>query len=230
MKTLCVIPARGGSKGIKKKNIKELAGKPLIYYSIDIARAFFQDSDICVTSDDDEIIDTVKSAGLSVPFKRPAELSGDSAGTYETLLHAINYYEEKGVYYDTLMLLQPTSPIRQKNDLKNMIDLYRNQADMVVSVGVSHHNPYFNLFEEDSTGYLQKSKPGNLKTRQECPPVYFYNGSVYLINVASLKQKPISQFEKVCKYVMDEIHSVDIDTPLDWLVCEEIIKAELSNK
>jgi CMP-N,N'-diacetyllegionaminic acid synthase len=224
MKTLFVIPARGGSKGIPKKNIKLLSGHPLICYSIDIARLFANDADICVSTDSDEIIDVVQNYGLSVPFKRPPHLSEDNSGTDEVLRHAIDFFLSKGIYYDNLMLLQPTSPFRTKKHVSDVLSMYTNEIDMVVSVNVSHHNPYFNLFEENKSGFLQKSKTGYFQNRQEIPAVYAYNGSLYLINVAALQANPLHKLEKIKKYVMDDLYAVDIDTPLDWAVCETIIK------
>ena len=108
MKILVIIPARGGSKGIPHKNIKLFNGKPLIYYTIDCARAICDDEDICVSTDDPEIISVVEQYNLKVPFVRPAELATDTAGTYEVLLHALNYYEQLGKHYDVVMLLQNT--------------------------------------------------------------------------------------------------------------------------
>lgn len=224
MKTLIVIPARGGSKGIPGKNIKELNGKPLIHYSVEIARTIADDEDICVSTDSDEIIYTVEDVGLEVPFKRPAELSSDSSGTYGVLLHALEFYEKQGVYYENIMLLQPTSPFRKKEHLTEIRDLYSNELDMVVSVGESQHSPYFTLFEENDLGFLENSKKGKYETRQSAPPVYFYNGSIYLINSKSLKREPLYKFSKVKKYVMSDLHSVDIDTPIDWIICEALIK------
>ena len=112
MKLLYLIPARGGSKGIPRKNIKELSGKPLIAYSIDVARQLTDDCNICISTDDDEIMQVVTSYGLTVPFKRPDFLATDSVGTYEVILHAIDFYENLGVNYDAVVLLQPTSPLR----------------------------------------------------------------------------------------------------------------------
>ena len=223
MKTLYIIPARGGSKGVPKKNIKPLGGKPLIYYSIDAAREVSSDIDICISTDSEEVIAKVEDYGLKVPFIRPDLLSGDNSGTYEVLVHALDYYESKGIAYDNIMLLQPTSPFRKKQHLIEASALYNDNLDMVVSVGESHQSPYFTLFEENENGFLEKSKKGYFQTRQEAPPVYFYNGSLFLINVKSLKKKPLHIFEKIKKYQMEDIYSVDIDTPLDWAVCETII-------
>lgn len=224
MRTLYIIPARGGSKGLPKKNIKNLNGKPLITYTIDIARSLAEDSDICVSTDCDEIISIVESYGLNVPFKRPEHLSSDESGTYEVLLHAINYFAGKGHYYDTVMLLQPTSPFRTQQHLKDVLGMYSSNLDMVVSVNVSHQNPYFNLFEENESGFLEKSKIGYFESRQQAPKVYAYNGSMYLINVNSLMSTPLHKLKKVKRYVMDDIYSFDIDTPLDWAICETVIR------
>ena len=113
MKTLVIIPARGGSKGIPHKNIRPLGGKPLICRAIDHARSVAADADICVSTDDPEIIRTVEDYGLHVPFVRPACLATDSCGTYEVLLHALDHYEQQGIHYDAIVLLQPTSPFRR---------------------------------------------------------------------------------------------------------------------
>lgn len=225
--TLVIIPARGGSKGIPKKNIKLLDGKPLIQYSIDFALEFASPEDICVTTDDDEIIDAVKKTGIDVPFKRPESLATDTSGSYEVILHAVQFYENTGKKYTKVLLLQPTSPFRNLDDLYQMEELYDRDTDMVVSVGKSHHNPYFSLFEENTEGFLERSKKGSFSRRQDCPEVYFYNGSLYLINVHSLKKMPLSLFSRVKKYVMDDLYCVDIDSPLDWLVCETILKNNL---
>ncbi len=224
MKPLFVITARGGSKGLPGKNTKILNGKPLITYSIEIARNFTGDSDICVSTDDDAIINVVEACGLHIPFKRPAELATDSANSQDVLVHAWNFYKNKGLFYDCLVLLQPTSPFRKKEDLKNCLDMYSGDCDMVVSVKESDANPYFNLFEDTGNGFLIKSKEANFKRRQDCPKVYMLNGSVYVINPHSLLTEGMSGFRKVKKYIMDENHSVDIDTQKDWDFAEYLIK------
>lgn len=226
MRILFIIPARGGSKGILKKNSKLLNGIPLIFYSIDLARKFADDKDICISTDDKEIIDLIKKErNIDVPFVRPDNLATDSAGTYEVLIHAINFYESQGISYDALVLLQPTSPLRTQANLSEAIELYKNNnVDMVVSVKESKANPYNNLFEENADGFLEKSKPGNFTRRQDCPSVYEFNGAIYIINIVSLKKKKISEFEKIKKYVMNAENSIDIDTPLDWKIVEFLIQ------
>jgi len=224
-KILCVIPARGGSKSIPYKNIKDLNGKPLIAYTIDVARQIFDDDDICVTTDDEKIIETVKKIGLDVPFIRPSHLATDHATTQDVLKHALNFYEQKGLFYDIVLLLQPTSPFRLKQHIEEAISLYKDDYDMVVSVKKTSANPYYVLFEEDESGYLHISKgKGNFTRRQDAPTVWEYNGSIYVINSRSLKQYNMSDFLRKIKYPMEDIYSIDIDNPLDWIIAEELIK------
>ncbi len=228
MKILTIIPARGGSKGIPHKNIKLLNGKPLICYTIDCARAICDDDDICVSTDDPEIIKCVEEYGLKVPFVRPAELASDTAGTYEVLLHAMDFYEKRDRHYDVVLLLQNTSPFRTSTHIKEALSLYRSDIDMVVSVKECSANPYYCVFEDNEDGFLNISKgDGKITRRQDAPKVYEYNGAIYVINPDSLKRMPLGKFTKRVKYVMDDMHSVDLDNMIDWKFAEMIIKEKL---
>ena len=225
---LCIIPARGGSKSIPYKNIALLNKKPLIMYSIDISRQMFSDSDICVSTDNKKIIDVVESCGLSVSFIRPDNLATDTATTQEVLKHALLFYENKNIFYDIIILLQPTSPFRLKRHLEEALKLYTDDCDMVVSVKKASANPYYDLFEENESGYLHISKGDNKYTRrQDVPTVWEYNGSIFIINCKSLKENNISDFSKIRKYCMEDIYSIDIDTPMDLLIAEELIKNKI---
>ncbi len=219
---IALIPARGGSKRVPGKNIKELGGKPLIQYTIDTAREILEDKNIIVSTDSDLIKTTVENYGLEVPFIRPEELATDESGTQEVLLHALNFLEGKGHFAETLILLQPTSPFRNASHIKEALELYDKDLDMVVSVKETKSNPYSILKEENSQGFLENSKNGNFTKKQDCPKVWELNGAIYIINVKSLKSKSIRDFTKVRKYEMDEISSHDIDTELDWLIAEAI--------
>lgn len=224
MKNLVIIPARGGSKGIPHKNIKALGGKPLICRAIDNARAVADDADICVSTDDPEIIRVVEDYGLKVPFVRPVELAADNSGTYEVLLHALDFYEKQGRNYDAVLLLQPTSPFRCDEDVRGAMALYTPDIDMVVSVTEAKANPYYNSFEADNEGFLHISKgDGSYVRRQDAPKVWEYNGAVYVINPLSLKRETLGKFKRRKMYVMDELHSLDLDTPLDWRIAELLI-------
>ena len=224
MKPLVIIPARGGSKGIPHKNIKLLGGKPLICRAIDNARSVAPDTDICVSTDDSEIIQVVENYGLKVPFIRPTELAADNSGTYEVLLHALSFYEQQGRTYDTIILLQPTSPFRRDEDISEALKLYSPDIDMVVSVTEARANPYYNCFETDSDGFLHVSKgDGKYIRRQDVPKAWEYNGAIYIINPQSLKRKSLGEFKRRRMYEMDELHSLDLDTPLDWRIAELLI-------
>ncbi|WP_445666643.1 acylneuraminate cytidylyltransferase family protein [Fodinibius sp. AD559] len=219
MKPLVVIPARGGSKGVPRKNIKELGGKPLIYYTIEAAREVFDDDVICVSTDDKEIKEVVEQTGLEVPFLRPEKFATDTAGTRGVLLHALKFYKEEMDYKaDTIILLQPTSPFRTAQHINEALEKYHFGLDRVVSVKETDANPYFVLFEENEEGFLKKSKEGSFKRRQDCPKVWELNGAIYIINVNSLKNEEVSEFRRVKKYVMDEVSSIDIDSELDWKI------------
>lgn len=228
MKYLVIIPARGGSKGIPHKNIKLLNGKPLICYSIDVARQFTSDENICVSTDDDEIIKVVEDYGLKVPFKRPDELATDHCGSNEVIQHAYQFYAKQGVLYDAIVLLQPTSPFRKVDFLKEAVSLYHDTIDMVTSVKLSSCNPYYDGFEEDSEGLLRISKgDGTIERRQDAPSVWQQNGSIYVINPRSLMEKGMAHFSRIRKYAMSELYSVDIDNPFDWKIAELVINEKM---
>lgn len=225
MKTLFLITARGGSKGIPRKNVKLLGGKPLVCHSIDHARLFADDADICLSTDSEEIAGTARAYGLNVPFMRPSELATDTAGSYGVILHALDFYKERGVDYDRVVLLQPTSPLRTEEDIAGAIGLWSPEIDMVVSVAEAKANPYYDAFETDSEGYLHVSKgEGKYTRRQDAPKVWQYNGAVYVMSVPSLRKGPMGSFRKVVPSPMSREHSVDLDTPLDWMVAEHLLK------
>ena len=224
MKPLFVIPARGGSKGIPGKNIKPLGGKPLIAYSVEVARQLAPDSDICVSTDDPAIADVVREMGLEVPFMRPDYLATDNCGTYEVLLHAVKFFEKLGRRYDTMVLLQPTSPLRTADDVRRCFEAYTPDVDMVVTVVEAASNPYYNCYETDADGFLHISKgDGSYVRRQDAPKAWEYNGAVYVINIDSLKQMPLSKFPRRRMVEMERSRSIDLDTPLDWIVAEAVV-------
>lgn len=226
-KILFVIPARGGSKGIPGKNIKPLAGKPLIGYSIEVAREIAADDDICLSTDSVEIAKVAEEQfGLHVPFLRPDELATDRSGTREVLLHALDFYADRGIVYDTVVILQPTSPFRVAEDIRAAISLYTPDIDMVVTVKEAATNPYYNAFEPDEDGFLHISKGDGLYTRrQDAPKVWEYNGAVYVVNVDSLRRMNFGQFPRRRMCPMPASRSIDLDTPTDWLVAETVIKS-----
>lgn len=220
---LVVIPARGGSKGLPGKNIKMLCGKPLIAYSIDVARAFADDNNICVSTDSEEIKQVVEQYGLKVPFLRPVYLATDTATSDDVLIHAVNYYREQyGRTFKKLILLQPTSPLRTKEDVEEAIRLYRDDIDMVVSVMKSHAPAV--LCQDDEQGYVHLIYNKKALGRQQLPDMYEFNGAVYVMSVDALLKKKMAGFTKIVKYVMSKEHSIDIDDIYDFLQVESILK------
>ena len=223
--TLFLIPARGGSKGLTGKNIKELFGKPLLYYTIDAARGLVDDDNICLSTDSDEIIQVAKEHSLAVPFKRPDEYASDKSGTTEVIQHALNHYINEGRNFQSVILLQPTSPLRTSIDISQAFDLFSEDIDMVVSVSKCKSNPFYNLFEETESGFLKKTFETHHSQRQDLKSEYYqYNGAIYIINTSSFFKRDISEFQKVKKYEMSTLNSIDIDTYDDWMYAEYLLQ------
>ncbi len=229
---LFLIPARGGSKGLPGKNIKPFNGKPLIIYSLEFAKQCKNDEDIVLLSTDDNTIKaTAEQYGYEVPFLRPTELATDTSSVEEAINYALEAYKKTGIVFNKIILLQPTSPFRNIEHYKEMMQLHIGDTEMVVSVTLSKQNPYFNLFEEQSNGYLSLSKKSDYARRQDCPDVYQYNGNIYIIDVKALAEKKrVVFFDRIKKYVIGPEYSIDIDTELDFKFAEEIAKQNNGSK
>ncbi|MBN2519485.1 MAG: acylneuraminate cytidylyltransferase family protein [Bacteroidales bacterium] len=224
MKFLYLIPARKGSKGITHKNTRLLNGKPLISHTIECALEVADSADICISTNDEDVVEICKKYNIEIPFLRPEELASDTAGQYDVIKHAYNQYKINGLYYDAVILLQPTSPLRKPLNVREAKMLYSNNIDMVVSVCETKSNPYFVLYEENEHGFLIKSKKGHFIRRQDCPKVWEFNGAIYVINHMALeKYNSFNDFCKIIKYPMNEYNSVDIDNELDFMIAELIM-------
>lgn len=222
--TLYIIPARGGSKGIPRKNIKELCGRPLIHYSIEVARALADDSHVIVSTDDDEIREVAEQTGLKVDYRRPEALGGDTVGSREVIIDAMDYADRKGIPYNKVVLLQPTSPMRTVSDVEGCLALYNPEVDMVVSVTEAACNPYYDCFETAEDGTLHVSKgDGKYTRRQDTPKAWQYNGAVYVINPDSIRRMGLGEFPVRIPFEMLRSRSVDLDTPLDWHITEMLM-------
>jgi N-acylneuraminate cytidylyltransferase len=222
---LIVIPARGGSKGIPNKNIKLLAGKPLIHYSIEIAQQIVPNNQIIVSTDSEAIKKISEQKGVKIENLRPENLASDIATTYDVLLHEINSVEKTGWKPKVLILLQPTSPFRKLDHVKGGIEKFKEgRIDLLVGVNKTSSNPYYTLYEENESGFLEQSKKSNFKRRQDCPTVWEINGALYIVNIEVLKQQSLSEIERRKGYEMDEYSSIDLDTPLDWIIAESVIE------
>ena len=223
---LFLVTARGGSKGIPGKNVRILAGKPLVCHAIDQALAVASGDDVvCLSTDSEEIRQAGMTSGIEVPFLRPEELASDTASSYDVILHALGYYESLGHRFGRVVLLQPTSPLRVVADIEGAMALWSDDLDMVVSVCESKTNPYYNAFETEADGMLHISKgDGHFTRRQDAPKVWEYNGAVYVMSVESLKRGPMSAFRRRKGYEMPVSRSLDLDTEFDWLMAEAIMK------
>jgi N-acylneuraminate cytidylyltransferase len=219
--TLVVIPARKGSKGIPGKNKKLIAGKPLIQYTIDLALTHFPREIICVSTDDEKTKILAENSGLVVPSLREKKFSNDKVSGREVILNELSKQKRK---IKTIIYLQPTSPLRTCKNLEEAIDLYSEDIDMVVSVVTPKSNPLYNFYFEDKQEYLKPFVEKQVNNRQESQKFYQFNGAIYIINTQSIKEKEISQFQKIKKYVMNPFESIDIDDDFDWFVAEQILK------
>lgn len=218
---LAIIPARGGSKGIPRKNVLQVAGKPLVVHSIEQARHSKLVSRVVVSTDDDEIAGVSEAAGAEV-VRRPADISGDKATSESALMHVLAELMESGKYRpDLVVFLQCTSPLRKEGDIDEAItSLQSQQADSLLSVSPSHR---FLWAEKDgqatSLNYDFRHRP----RRQDMAPQYVENGSIYVFRPEVLLQGGNRLGGKVALHVMDEDASWDIDTPFDMRVAEMLM-------
>lgn len=228
---LCLITARGGSKGLPGKNIRPLLGKPLLHYSIWAARHVVPDHHICLSTDSREIIECAGAIGLEVPFVRPAELATDSATSESVVRHALSWYRtNRNQEFDLLVLLQPTSPLRTGRHIAEALSMMSEEVDMAVSVFETDANPYYVLMEPGPDGYLVKSKIANFTRRQDCPRVYQMNGAIYVIRISALANLPMAEIRRKVPYVMLKQESVDIDDMMDWKMAEMLLEERNSKK
>jgi CMP-N,N'-diacetyllegionaminic acid synthase len=226
---LALIPARGGSKGLPRKNILPFLGKPLIAWTIEQALASTYLDRVIVSTDDDEIADISKSYGAEVPFIRPKELATDDAKAIDVFLHALNWLSMNNDHFDLVMILQPTSPLRISDDIDASIKLFfSKEAQAVVSVCEADYHPYWsNILPKD--GCMKDFiRPEILhKNRQELPTFYRLNGAIYLAYCDYLKNKKSFHGEKTYAYLMPVGRSIDIDTDVDFKLAE-ILKKDMN--
>jgi N-acylneuraminate cytidylyltransferase/CMP-N,N'-diacetyllegionaminic acid synthase len=231
MKILAIIPARGGSKGIPAKNIKLLNGKPLLAYTAEIALQSSYLTEVILSSEDEQIIETAKNLGIKVPFFRPLALAQDHTPTLDVVLHAVQWYEKQNRYFDAVCILQVTSPFRTLEFLDQAIEKFiLSGCDSLVSaqrVPVVF-NPHW-AFEVNADGHLKiaTGETEVIARRQELPIVFHRDGSIYITKTeVLLKQK--SLYGKTMAYIeSDAEFYVNIDTIEDWEKAEELIQNKL---
>ncbi len=221
-----LIPARGGSKGIPGKNIRKIAGKPLIAWTIQAALESNILKRIIVSTDDTNIAKVARDWGAEVPFLRPAEFASDTSSQFSVVEHALRWLEEhEGHSSRYCLLLQPTSPLRTKEDILNSQKIANaKDATAVVSVCEANPHPYLvKTIRRDGT--LENFIPLNttIDRRQDMPPAYSLNGAIYLNRIDSLVKERTFVPKDAIAYIMPEERSIDIDTPLDFRIAEFIL-------
>ncbi len=230
MKILALIPARCGSKGIKEKNIIDVCGKPLIAYSIEQALALKKENiidEVLVSTDCEKIAEISKKWGASVPFLRPKNISGDKAKSISFMIHALDYYKNEGIEYDAILLLQPTSPLRDVEVLKESIERFKNSSeDSLISVYKEEYINDLVMYHADDKGH--QLDPLNILhnagvRRQDHGSIYVRNGAVYLTSSKYLRKEEKVISDKPLMLEMSKSQSVNIDTEEDLVLLRNIL-------
>ena len=221
MKTLGIIPARGGSKGIPRKNLKHLETKPLIAWTIEQALKAVLLDDIIVTTEDEEIAKVATQWGARIPFMRPPELAQDTTPGIDVIMHALDYAKD----FQRIVVLQPTSPFRTSADIDGIIQYCNDrQAPSAVSVTPASKHPFWSYSLEDETLVPLINSDATKKTRQELPQAFNLNGALYLAEVEWLKQTKTLLHDTTLGYLMPPERSIDLDTELDWQWAEFLLE------
>lgn len=233
MRILAVITARGGSKRLPGKNLLSLGGRPLLAWSIDAARGLTDICEILVSTDDENISRAALAAGARVPWLRPAELSGDSAGSVDVCLHALNWYETEHGAVDGLLLLQPTSPFRSAATITRGLNMFeRSSRRPLVSVSPAGSHPLwcYRVEHNHMIPYIENNFQAIRS--QDLPTAYVLNGALYLIRPDQLRESRSFLSPDIQPLVIESPwEGLDIDTPWDWFLAEQIAQnlSELNN-
>ncbi len=214
-KVLCIIPARGGSKGIPRKNIIEIDGKPLVAYSIECAKESRYIDSVVVSTDDEEIAAVSKAWGAEVPFLRPKELAHDTSKTIEAVLFTVDELQKRTCIFDILVLLQPTQPLRTAVQVDEAIRLFMEKQEDVVSLSaVSEHPVLMRKLDETTQNVKPLLSQNSTVRRQDMETFFIVNGAIYVNGIQNLS-KETSFNDNPIGYVMNESITVDIDDELD---------------
>jgi len=226
LKILGIIPARGGSKGLKRKNILPLGKKPLLQYTWESAKNSKLLTKVILSSEDVEIIEVAKGLGLEVPFKRPDNLSQDTTTSLEVVKHALHYFKEKGELFDAVCLLQPTTPFRESELIDKAIQKFISDSpDSLVSVREVPHeyNPHWIFEEKDGRLSIATGEKEIISRRQELPKAYFRDGAIYLTKASMILDQNSLYGKNIGFIDTTDSPYVNIDTPSDWEKAESIL-------
>lgn len=223
-KILAIIPARGGSKGIPRKNIVDLCGKPLIGYTISAALESEYIDYVMVSTDDQEIAEISESLGADVPFLRPPELAKDTSKTVDAIVHALETLKEQGKNFDILVLLQPTQPLRDAADIDMAINVFFDKGCLSLAsvCPVDDHPILIRSIDDDKL--IPLLDVSSTCRRQDMPRFYKVNGCIYINQIATIT-KDTSFNDNEIPFVMEKMHSVDIDEYHDLMYAEYCLKA-----
>jgi N-acylneuraminate cytidylyltransferase len=231
MNIVALTCARGGSKGLPGKNIRSLAGRPLIAWAIDQARAVQRIGRVIVSTDSEEIAAVARSAGADVPFLRPAELAQDGSPEWLVWRHVLNYLKETdGLYPDALVVVPATAPLRAAADLERCLDEYaKGEADMVITVTDAQRSPYFNMVRTHADGSVGLVIPneGLIARRQDAPVVYDMATVAYVANPDFVMTKGGLFDGRVRQVYIPPERAIDIDTLLDFKIADFLMKETL---
>jgi len=226
MRNIAVIPARSGSKGIKDKNIKLLNGKPLIAYTIEAAKRANVFEEIFVSTDSNQYAKIAREYGASTPFLRSATSASDQASSWEVVKETIENYRERGIEFDTVALLQPTSPLRGASDIINGYEIMSvKNANSVVSVCEVDHSPLWSNILPGDHSLVNFLRPELVRLpRQELPTHYRINGALYIVRSDYFMVSDNIYKEKSFAVIMSKENSIDIDDELDFRIAEALMK------
>jgi CMP-N-acetylneuraminic acid synthetase len=225
MRILGLINARGGSKGVPRKNVRPLLGIPLIAHAIRVGLRSSSVNHLLVSTDDHEIATVAREHGADVPFMRPAELATSSALQIDAIRHALSFLEDRGEHFDAVLLLQPTTPFRLTQDIEGAVALMNaSGAETVISVAdVSGHHPLTCYTGNPEMGLspMLSANPAGVR-RQDFAPVWWRNGAIYLMRRDVIMDRKSLYGSSVLGYVMPPERSINIDVPLDWVIAEAV--------
>ncbi|CAN5371476.1 acylneuraminate cytidylyltransferase family protein [soil metagenome] len=230
-KVLFLIPARGGSKGLPGKNIRPLLGKPLIGWTIETAIAVSGkiNGTVVVSTDDKAIADVAHAFNAEVPFMRPDELAKDTSTSMDVVLHALDFFEKRKVNFDFVCMLEATSPQRSADDVLSALNLLMRIPGAESIVGIckseSGHPAFLALKDENDFIRPYSGKKFVFKRRQEIDEVYFFEGSMYISKVESLKKRKSFYHEKTLGFEMPKWKSYEVDDIVDFMIIEKLMQA-----
>lgn len=232
---LSIIPARGGSKGLTKKNIRILLGKPLIAWTIDQALKSRYVDKIIVSTDDEEIANVSREYGAEIPFMRPKELATDDSKVIDTVLHALDFFEKRNLNFDYVALIEPTSPLRKDDDIdkaiKKLID-NEDIAESLISLGeiVLEHPQYAKRIDENGYVWPYLQIEQYVSSRQKLPKVFFPYGVIYISKVSAIKKHKSVYPDRILPFVIERWQNYEVNDIWDFLCVEAILKEKENEK